>query len=449
MGKGADRTVRPKTTLFGRLLRLLGALVLLLVVALGVCWFAFRDDILDRVITTAEHELSEGGLYTKFGSSHLTWNGSVELDGFELFADEDRVQRIGHIGELFIRIPLADLLRGDSRMVVSSSDSELGIMAEAGELRLERLRFEFEVNAETLSIRRFESQFQGLKVTADGVIRRNTAEDEEPEMFVMPDLSPIVEAASWLEFSEGDPTVSLHVGPPADADDGHQLKVAFQGSDFRWKSMFLNEARFEVVHEEGGVELQSMSLAGYGGTLSGSLLIDSSNGQLVLRQVESSMDPFRLIEALPISESAKASMKGFRSLGATTVRSDELRFDLAEFSNSTGTVRLAAKKGVGMAWSGTEIVLTDLTAKVTFGNGTLAVVGERFGLFGGWRAAHAEFRFPERFAIRGISMPAGFRWPDWARRWVWAAVRWGSSRSATPAAGHQAKDRTRERVDWK
>lgn len=383
MGEGRKTMAAPKTTLLRRLLRVLGALILLFVVAAGVVWAAFRDDILKKVIATAEAQLAEDGLYTRFGAHHLTWRGSVELDGVELFADEEKSERIAEIGELFIRIPLGDLVSGNSRMVVSSTDSELSVMAESGELRLEDLSFRFVVDAEKLSISRFESRFQGLGVTVDGVVRRDKRAAEEREMVTIPDLSPVVKAATWLEFSGGDPTVSLTVSPRATTDEGHRLEAAFRGSDFRWKSMSFDEATFDICPDKEAVELRSMSLAGYGGELSGSLRVDYGNRRLVLRQVQSTMDPFRLIEALPVSEKVRLSMKQFRSLGTTTIHGDELSFDLANFSRSAGEVILSTKSGVGVTSAVGEVVLTDLSAKVTLEGRSLTVASERFGLFGG------------------------------------------------------------------
>jgi hypothetical protein len=400
-----------KKSLLRRIMRVVMVLVLILLAAVAISWIALRDQILGKVLATVDERLSGSGLYLKVEAHHLTWNGGVMLEGVELYADEGKQVRVAALDDLKVRIPLNDLIRGESRMVVSTRGSELGLETAAGELRLEDLRFKFDVDARSLLIDHFESRFQGLCVTLAGELRWEVDDGRDQEKIVIPDLSWVVKTASWVEFPEGSPTLALSIKPRVAPDVGHDVEAVLSGENFRWKTLPLDKARVRVALAAGVVELSEMSLDGFGGHLSGGMTIDYANDRLVLREVKSSMNPFRLVEALPLGESVGRSMKPFRSLGVTAVSGDGVVFDLAEFSRSTGVFAVESPAGVGRAVKGGEVILTDLHAKVSFSENSLKVEGKSFSLYGGSGSGSFSMPLSKPFKYRaniegkGISVP--------------------------------------------
>lgn len=381
-----------KKSLFRRIVRVVTVLVLVLLAAVAVAWVGLRDQLLGKVLSTMEEHLSESGLHLNVGAHHLTWNGGVMLEDVELYSDEGKEERVAILEDLKIRVPLMDLIRGDSRMTVSTGGGDLGIETAAGEVRLEDLGFKFDVDARSLSIDHFEFLFQGLNVTLAGDLGWEGDDGEEREGITIPDLSWLVKTASWLEFPEGSPTLALNVKPRVVPEEGHDFEALLSGKDFRWKTLPLDKARVHVALAEGVVELSKISLDGFGGHLSGGMTIDYGNKRIVLSDVKSSMDPFRLVEALPLKESVGRAMKRFRSLGVTSVSGDSVVFDIAKSSRSKGVFVVDSPTGVGVAAPTSEMVLTDLSARVIFAEGSLAVDGESFSVFGGF--GRGSYRMP-------------------------------------------------------
>ena len=392
MGRHSKTARPPGRRLIRKLARFLGGLIVTLIAGLAITWFAFRDTILGKALETVDLKLSRAGLYLNIDSHHLSWTGAAILEGVELFSDEAKQDRIATMDSLEIRIPLADLIRGESRLVASTRNSELGLETTAGALLMEEMGFKLEVDAQSLVINHFESRFQGLRVTIDGGLQWPTQETGVspetdapggPKKFSIPDLSPAVKVASWLEFPEGDPTLALSLRSAATPDGGHEMDMLLTGENFRWKTLPLEKARIPVSLKPGAVVLNPMSLDGFGGHLEGGLTIDYGNREIRIDELDSTMDPFRFIEALPLADSVGASMKRFQSLGSTSVSTKRAVFKLSDFSASSGTFSLTSSDGIRMKLPNGDLDLSMLKATATLSKGMLAIDASRFSAFGG------------------------------------------------------------------
>ncbi|MEP4078033.1 AsmA-like C-terminal region-containing protein [Haloferula sp.] len=330
-----------KKSWWQRALRALALLVVVLLAALAVVWVGLRDEILGKLLGTLDERLSEAGIYLSIERHHLTWNGGAMLEGVELFSDEAKGERVARLENLQVRLPLMDYFRGDAKIIVTAEESGLGVETAAGELHLEDLEFDFEIGTGSLLIDRFESGFQGLRVTLEGGLAWEPGSDDEKQKITIPDLSGLVKAGSWLEFPEGHPTLALKVIPKVAPEEGHNFEAVLSGEDFRWKTLPLDRAWLRVGLAEGVVQLSEISLHGFGGQLNGDMAFDYQNERIVLREVRSSMDPFRLVEALPLAESLSSSMKAFQVDGEIHVSGEDLVLDLEDFSRSRGVVKVA------------------------------------------------------------------------------------------------------------
>lgn len=392
-----------------RLLKVVALLGVLLVAAATVAWFTMRDEILAKVLDAAESRLVEKGLYLERSSATLSWHGGVALSGLVLYDDEARQKRIVSLTRLGIRIPLRELLKRDPPLILTADRSDLELETSAGDLRFTDLAFELHVLPGRMEIERFESRFNGLRVTAAGAMRLGEGPQSGP--LTIPDLSWMVKAARWIEFSGDEPTLALNLSPRETPDGKLSVEAELRGENFSWKDLRLEQATVGVGLAEGAVILSPLALKSHGGSLTGGLVIDYRNGQLRIPTVHSTIDPFHLVASLPVGEGVAKAMGPFRSVGETSVKAQDVTFDLREFGRSSGTFEVDSPGGIAASLESGDLVLQNLGANVTMGKGALTIDGRRFDLCGGKGSGIYEiplagdFRYRLKFTLNGVSLP--------------------------------------------
>ena len=377
---------------------------LLIVVIINITIYAMRDNITDKVLGLAEARLAEDGFYLKHGSHELSWTRGVVLKGLSLYSDKERRSRIAVFENVGIRIPLMEWFSRDAKLIFSSDHGFLKIETTAGNLQLNDLNFELIGTREALDLARCEATMTGLHVIAGGGFR--WVKSEKRRKGRIPDLAPVVKAASWLEFSGEKPTLVLRLESRDQGKGGLGLSGELNGEHFRWRGLAFDRAKARIVVEGGRVEMPAVTLDCYGGKVSGALTVDPKAGKLEVSKVRSSAKPFRLTEAIM----GGSSLRLFHVLGETVMSGENITFDLREFSKSTGTFALSSPDGFVVPVDKFELPLTDFHGELRFEEGKLVVHGQRFAFHGGGGKGiytmplSGDFRYDIKADLQGVSL---------------------------------------------
>ena len=108
-----------------RVLKWGGLLCLLGITAVGILWFAMRDQVISKVLDLVESRFAEDGLYMGRGSQSLPVTRGVVLSDLALFGDEAKQQQVALIEDIGIWIPVWDLLKKDAEITLSSNGGGL------------------------------------------------------------------------------------------------------------------------------------------------------------------------------------------------------------------------------------------------------------------------------------------------------------------------------------
>ena len=361
---------------FHRLIRAVVVLVLILVIGVSAA-ITMRDRIVAMVLDVAEARLAERGLYVKRTSHELSWRRGVVLNELSLYGDKERQKQVARLGNFGVWISLLDLFRANPTVVFSSDRSDLTLNTSAGELQLRLVDFHLTSREDSLAIDKLDSRLKGLRITAGGMLR--WAAGDKSQKFVVPDLAPLVKAASWLDFPQGTPTLALQIHSDEASPDDVNLRGVLTGTNFRWKQLSLEKADVRFELEPASLKIPAMSLDCYGGNLSGALTIDYQRNELIVTKIVSTVEPFRFVSAILNTD----SMDSCRSVGQTVMSGENITFDLEVFARSRGAFLVSAPQGLAIMAGSREILLGDFHSTLKFAGGNLVLDGSEFTIHGG------------------------------------------------------------------
>ncbi len=360
--------------------RLLTAALLILVVltagAALTVWL-MRERIVAMVFDKAEARLAEEGIHIRRGSYEWSWRRGVVLKQLDLFTDQEKQHRLARLDNVGIRIPLSEFSQASPNLYLSAEDSGLTLDSSAGALRLDQVNFAMTSSRSSLSIDHLDGRLRNLHITAGGLLRWQP--DGMGKPLELPDLSPLVKASSWLDFPKGSPTLALEINTRDGTAGGINLTGRLTGSRFSWRNLSFARADVKAALADGAVEIPSLDVDCYGGNLKAALIVDPAAGLLKVGKLTSSVEPFRFVEAVM----GRASLKSCRSLGKTQLSGSGLVFNTADFSRSSGVLKIDSPAGLAVDIGRMEVELKDFHGTLKFANGKLVVDGEEFAIHGG------------------------------------------------------------------
>jgi hypothetical protein len=139
---------------------------------------------------------------------------------------------------------------------------------------------------------------------------------------------------------------------------------------------------------QDGIEFPAAELNLHGGTVNVSLRINFSSGTVELVKVQTSADPFQLVDAIL----EKELLGNFRSLGGTSVGGENVVFNWRDFSKSSGTLSVTSTEGIVIPVDSVELPLREFHGDVRFKDGELNVDAKSFTLLGG--SGDGSYRMP-------------------------------------------------------
>jgi len=394
------RNVMSASKVKGWILRLVKVVVVLLVLG-GIGVYAMRDQIATKVLELAEARLAEEGLHIRHDAHELSWTRGVVLKGLSLYQDEAFESRLVWMENVGISVPLGSLFKDEPRMIFSSDRGSIKVETSAGDLEMSDLDFEVEASGESLELERFGAKINGLQIGLNGGLAWEQS-DEKRDLEV-PDLAPVVKAASWLSFSGGDPALALEVRP---REGGVDVSGELTGEDFQWRGMAISRARVRLSMGDGRIEMPEVDLDCYGGNVKAAMAVDYREGKIEIEEIHSTAEPFRLVDAVM----GKATVASFHAPGGAKVHGKDVVFDLKEFSRSRGVLTVDSPGGIVIPLNPAELPTTDFHGTVSFEDGHLVVAAQRFALHGG--RGSGNFRMPLsggysyrlKLGLEGVSM---------------------------------------------
>ena len=348
-----------------------------MIAVVGITGYVMRDRIISKILSMAELRLAENGLYIGHDSHALSWSRGVVLTGLHLYADEERRTQVAEFDNVGIRIPLLEVFSDDASVVISSEHGFLKVETSAGDLNLDDLDFKLKAARESLDFDHFEAKFGGLQVGLVGGLKWVKGEGESE--VVIPDLAPLVKTTSWLEFSGGSARLDVTLVPPEAPGDSLGVSGKLSGEGFHWRDLEVDRAKVSVEMVEGGLKISALDLTTCGGQVTGALNIDFQSEKLELEKVESSADPFQLVDGIL----GRKLLGSFRSLGGTSVSGEGVVFDLRKFSQSRGTFLVNSSRGIVIPFDRADFPLVDFSGTVRFESGDLNVDAQSFSLWAG------------------------------------------------------------------
>lgn len=360
--------------------------LLIVLFATVVVIFIMRERIASLVLDIAESRLAERGLYLGRTSHELSWRRGVILHELALYADKEKQKKVGQLANFGVWIPLHELFGKDPTVVFTSVDGDLTLETTAGNLRLDQVDFHLTTQQESLKIDRLQSRLNGLRITAGGLL--DWAVGGSSEKFAIPDLAPLVEASSWLDFPQGSPVLALQLQSDANAPGGIDLSGVLDGSGFHWKHLSVDKAKVRFEMAPNRLSIPALSIDCHGGNLSGNLAIDYQKGELLVTEVVSTVEPFRFVSAILQND----SLGSCRSVGQTTMRGKNITFDLKRFAGSRGTFQVSSPQGIAIRSGSGEIALRQFHGALKFMDGSMVVDGSEFTLHGG--RGHGTYTMP-------------------------------------------------------
>ena len=371
-----------------RVLKWGGLLCLLGITAVGILWFAMRDQVISKVLDLVESRFAEDGLYMGRGSHSLSVTRGVVLSDLALFGDEAKQQQVALIEDIGIWIPVWDLLKKDAEITLSSNGGGLVLNSSAGSLRISDLEMNLRCTVDAVQIDKLNARLNGLRLELDGSFSLQSDSGSKP--IEIPDLSPVVKGAECIGFSGGDPTLKVRVMSKP-GGSGVDMGAEFSGRDFSWKEYEFEQVSCRMALRDRVIQVPEVVIEAYGGSLIAELEVDHVNQSIAIPKFETRGDSLAMVRAY-----AGADFLGEYDIPAgLELAGQEVRIDLKNPTESEGHLSWNSERGVSVRFEEREFDFTRLKGAVKYSKGILAM--EQFeAQFSGLHVSATGELVPER-----------------------------------------------------
>ncbi len=390
----------------------LGAIVVLLLLLFGGAYL-FRGAIGERVLSLADAQLSENGVYLSYEASELDLLKGIVMEDVTLYRTKERQEPVINLSKVAIGYDPFTLIKdsGSATANVTTNDAILTLFHEGQPYPVEKLSGNLTAGAKSLVINSLKGHFAGVDMDLGGEIvfpekvddpeveedspvdvgeeAELPTKEEKPSVLADLDLSPVADLAKELakiESSKDAPVFKARFTQPADGDI--QFDGTVRGKDFSFDGVPIDSLDLDFVKvaesdpmkigiTDGKMVYQSHSL-----TLKGEF--DTETQVLAIAELNSNVDILDLSSRM---NGGKSSNVRFASPPQVTL-SGTLPVANVEGANLTGS---AASSG-GMiveVEGGKELKFTNMKTDFTLKNGVLNLPNFKCETFGGQGAVAA------------------------------------------------------------